>query len=175
MCGRCDHLFDVLRAYSCLNTSLGYCQGMAPVVGGLMAVLFNDDLLAAEDDRASTLNELAFWLLAIILDGHGYARVCGVCGVRVSSFLNRTRPPHTPHTHMFRMSRYYEPGMEGLIKDAALFHEVLALHLPELAAHLDRYRLDVLMYMTPWFLSLYTQLPNWELVLAIYDMVFVEG
>jgi hypothetical protein len=65
--------------------------------------------------------------------------------------------------------------MEGLIKDAALFHEVLALHLPELAAHLDRHRLDVLMYMTPWFLSLYTQLPNWELVLAIYDMVFVEG
>lgn len=141
---KCDHLFDVLKAYSCLNTSLGYCQGMAPVVGGLMAVLFNDDLLAAEDDRTSTLNELAFWLLAIILDGHG-------------------------------MSRYYEPGMEGLIKDAALFHEVLALHLPELAAHLDRHRLDVLMYMTPWFLSLYTQLPNWELVLAIYDMVFVEG
>jgi hypothetical protein len=91
VCGRCDHLFDVLRAYSCLNTSLGYCQGMAPVVGGLMAVLFNDDLLAAEDDRASTLNELAFWLLAIILDGHGYACMCGVCGVRVPSFLNRTR------------------------------------------------------------------------------------
>jgi hypothetical protein len=65
--------------------------------------------------------------------------------------------------------------MEGLIKDASLFHDVLAIHLPELSAHLDLYKLDVLMYMTPWFLSLYTHLPNWELVLAIYDMVFVEG
>jgi hypothetical protein len=99
VCGRCDHLFDVLKAYSCLNTSLGYCQGMAPVVGGLMAVLFNDDLLAAEDDRTSTLNELAFWLLAIILDGHGYARAYAACVVitqphTLTARARRTRAPH---------------------------------------------------------------------------------
>lgn len=65
--------------------------------------------------------------------------------------------------------------MEGLIKDAAIFHDVLEIHLPQLAAHLDRYKLDVLMYMTPWFLSMFTHFPNWELVLTIYDMFFVEG
>jgi len=65
--------------------------------------------------------------------------------------------------------------MEGLIKDSAIFQEVLAMHLPDLASHLAYYKVDVLMYMTPWFLSMYTQLPNWELVLSIYDTVLVEG
>lgn len=73
------------------------------------------------------------------------------------------------------MSRYYEPGMEGLIKDASMFHDMLAIHLPQLSTHLDMYKLDALMYMTPWFLSMFTHLPNWELVLLIYDMFFVEG
>ncbi len=36
-------------------------------------------------------------------------------------------------------------------------------------------KLDGLMYLTPWFLSMYTSLANWELVLAIFDMFFVEG
>lgn len=65
--------------------------------------------------------------------------------------------------------------MAGLIKDASVFHDVLAVHLPELSAHLDKYKLDSLMYMTPWFLSLYTHLPNWDLVLTVFDMFLVEG
>jgi hypothetical protein len=91
LASRCDHLFDVLKAYSCMNTTLGYCQGMAPVVGGLMSVLFNDGLLAAEDNRTSTLNELAFWLLAIILDGHGCVSIVLV--------VTLARPHTRTHTH----------------------------------------------------------------------------
>lgn len=73
---RCKHLFDILKAYSNYNTTVGYCQGMAPVVGGLMAVVFNDKLIASEDDFASR-NELIFWLLATMLDGYRY--IISIC------------------------------------------------------------------------------------------------
>lgn len=45
---------------------------MAPLVGGLMTVVFNDQKCFPDtnEDLSSLRNELVFWLLATILDGH---------------------------------------------------------------------------------------------------------
>ena len=32
-----------------------------------------------------------------------------------------------------------------------------------------------LMYLTPWFMALFTSLPCWDAVLAIWDMILLEG
>lgn len=37
------------------------------------------------------------------------------------------------------------------------------------------YNLDPLMYVTPWFMCLFTSLPCWDCVLAIWDLMFLEG
>ena len=34
---------------------------------------------------------------------------------------------------------------------------------------------ESLMYLTPWFMSVYTSLPCWDTVLAIWDLLLLHG
>jgi len=75
----------------------------------------------------------------------------------------------------YKMADYYEPKMRGFLRDAVTFYAILRSSAAILAKHLDMSNVNVLLYIAPWFLSLYANLPDWELVLCIFDFFFVEG
>lgn len=39
----------------------------------------------------------------------------------------------------------------------------------------ESFGIDTLLYLTPWFMCLYTGLPTWQTVLRIWDLFFLEG
>ena len=66
---------------------------------------------------------------------------------------------------------FYRPGMEGMLGAAEAFGGMLVRELPALAGHLAAQQVDVLLYATQWFLSLFTTLRDWEATLLAFDPV----
>ncbi len=84
---------------------------MGPVVGCMLTQIEN--------------TEDVFWLLVTMLDKHQYASLLAL--LAIECFVNIFGD---------RMARYYEPGMEGLMKDVHAFNYLLPEVLPNVARHL---------------------------------------
>jgi len=76
---------------------------------------------------------------------------------------------------MKKLESYYQPNMKGVLNDNKVFGHVLRHALPELYNHLQSYKIDTLLFCSRWFLSLFTDFPNWETVLRIWDIFFLQG
>jgi hypothetical protein len=70
---------------------------------------------------------------------------------------------------------YYCTSMCGLLEDSKIFQKIFEIHLPQMAVHLKKNSVDVILFVTPWFLSLFTGITRWSAVLLFFDMLFVEG
>lgn len=73
------------------------------------------------------------------------------------------------------LEAFYNPKMSKLIENAQMFDRILSAHLPNLAAHLAQHKMDSLLYVTPWWVCTFTGLPNWEVVMRIWDCFIWEG
>lgn len=70
----------------------------------------------------------------------------------------------------------YDARVSGMIKDGKIFERLLAERLPSLAAHLERHTISSLLYITPWFMTLFTHISApWCTVLRIWDVIALEG
>ncbi|KAG0072606.1 hypothetical protein BGZ92_004030, partial [Podila epicladia] len=73
------------------------------------------------------------------------------------------------------MQEYYTPTLRQLRIDAQVFEQILRAHDPKLAEFLQQNEVMPLMYMTPWFLTLFTLSLPWASVLQVWDIFYFDG
>ncbi|KAF8975871.1 hypothetical protein BGZ46_008776, partial [Entomortierella lignicola] len=73
------------------------------------------------------------------------------------------------------MQDYYTPSLRQLRIDAQVFGRLLKDQDPALADHLEKNDVIPLMYMTQWFMTLYTMSLPWASVLLVWDVFYFDG
>ncbi|KAG0344275.1 hypothetical protein BG004_004606 [Podila humilis] len=74
------------------------------------------------------------------------------------------------------MQEYYTPTLRQLRIDAQVFDQILRAQDPKLAEYLhQKNEVMPLMYMTPWFLTLFTMSLPWASVLQVWDIFYFDG
>ncbi|KAF9425277.1 hypothetical protein BGZ76_003354, partial [Entomortierella beljakovae] len=73
------------------------------------------------------------------------------------------------------MQDYYTPSLRQLRIDAQVFERLLKDQDPALAEHLAKNDVIPLMYMTQWFMTLYTMSLPWASVLLVWDVFYYDG
>ncbi|KAG0006938.1 hypothetical protein BGZ65_001546 [Modicella reniformis] len=73
------------------------------------------------------------------------------------------------------MQDYYTPSLRQLRIDAQVFERLLKVQDPPLADHLEKNDVIPLMYMTQWFMTLYTMSLPWASVLRVWDVFYFDG
>lgn len=121
-------LFQVLKAYSILNSSVGYCQAQAPLAAFLLMQM---------------PAEQAFWCLVSICDKY--------------------------------LGGYYSQGMETLQVDGDILFGLLKKVAPNIYKHLKKQKVEPILYMTEWFLCVFTRTLPWDTILRVWDMFLCEG
>eukprot|EP00468_Gymnochlora_sp_CCMP2014_P006431 CAMPEP_0167751108 /NCGR_PEP_ID=MMETSP0110_2-20121227/6374_1 /TAXON_ID=629695 /ORGANISM="Gymnochlora sp., Strain CCMP2014" /LENGTH=763 /DNA_ID=CAMNT_0007636525 /DNA_START=204 /DNA_END=2493 /DNA_ORIENTATION=+ len=138
-------LREVLTAYAIHNPKVGYCQSMNFICAVIL--LFCTNL------------EDAFWLFAETIEN-----LCCVIP-RESSVLPKGSSPIL----------YHQQDLAGVIIDQAVFRELISRHLPKIAAQLELLEMNIDAVSTNWIMCLFaTSLPI-EVVLHIWDCIFLEG
>ncbi|MBN3291054.1 TB10C protein, partial [Polypterus senegalus] len=89
--------------------------------------------------------EDAFWTLVALLDGPNY------------------------------LAGLFDQSLLKIQHNAKIFQELLKHKLPQLYQHIDSLGVTALHFVTPWFLTLFTSLPCWDTVLAIWDLIMLKG
>ncbi|KAI9481696.1 MAG: rab-GTPase-TBC domain-containing protein [Benjaminiella poitrasii] len=119
----------VLKAYSLYDSLVGYCQGLAFLVGPLLL---------------NMPEQQAFCVFVRIME-------------------------------TYEMRTMFTLNMEGLQLRLYQFSSLLDQILPDLANFLRFHEVNVPMYASQWFLTLFAYAFPMELILRIYDIVFAEG
>ncbi|XP_013421030.1 TBC1 domain family member 10B-like [Lingula anatina] len=70
---------------------------------------------------------------------------------------------------------FFDSHLKKVQSHASVFKKLLKDRLPSLSQLLDSKDLDPLLYITPWFMGLFTSLPSWDTVLGIWDRLMLEG
>ncbi|GJJ70710.1 TBC1 domain family member 10 [Entomortierella parvispora] len=73
------------------------------------------------------------------------------------------------------MQDYYTPTLRQLRIDAQVFERLLKDQDPVLADHLQKNDVIPLMYMTQWFMTLFTMSLPWASVLRVWDIFYFDG
>jgi len=121
-------LYNVLKAYSVLHPTDGYCQAQAPIAALLLM---------------NMPGEWAFWCLVSICDKY--------------------------------IPGYYSPGMEAIQLDGDILNGLLKKVAPGVHRHLKSQGVDPILYMTEWFLCIFSRSLPWSSVLRVWDMFICEG
>lgn len=69
------------------------------------------------------------------------------------------------------LNKYFEPGMQALIDDTRKLSRVFEMINPQLAISLRDQGIDMIMFTSRWFLTLFTDLPEWSHVLRLWDVI----
>ncbi|KAF9976304.1 hypothetical protein BGZ73_008792 [Actinomortierella ambigua] len=73
------------------------------------------------------------------------------------------------------LQNYYTPNLLQLRIDANVFDLLLKEHDPVLREHLAKNDIIPVLYMTPWFLTLFTMSLPWASVLRVWDIFYFDG
>lgn len=73
------------------------------------------------------------------------------------------------------LAEYFTPGMEMLQRDSGMLHALLKKTSPSVYRHLDKHKVEPLLYMTDWFLCAMTRTLPWDTLLRIWDCFLCEG
>ncbi|XP_020620810.1 uncharacterized protein LOC110058501 [Orbicella faveolata] len=73
------------------------------------------------------------------------------------------------------LAGYFNDSLGKIQRHAAVFERLMRQRRTKLYKHLEAQCVLPLMYLTPWFMALFTSLPCWDAVLAIWDMLLLEG
>ncbi|KAI8975302.1 rab-GTPase-TBC domain-containing protein [Mycotypha africana] len=119
----------VLKAYSLYDSLVGYCQGLAFLVGPLLL---------------NMPEQQAFCVFVRLME-------------------------------TYEMRTMFTLNMEGLQLRLYQFSSLLDQILPSLSNYLKANEVNVPMYASQWFLTLFAYAFPMELILRIYDIVFAEG
>ncbi|KAG7492210.1 hypothetical protein MATL_G00011970 [Megalops atlanticus] len=70
---------------------------------------------------------------------------------------------------------YYSAGLEAIQLDGEIFFSLLRRVCPMAYRHLKKFKIDPILYMTEWFMCIFSRTLPWACVLRIWDMFFCEG
>ncbi|KAL3856753.1 hypothetical protein ACJMK2_011475 [Sinanodonta woodiana] len=70
---------------------------------------------------------------------------------------------------------YYSPGLEAVQVDGEVLFGLLKKTNPSIYKHLKKHRVEPLLYMTEWFMCIFSRTLPWSCVLRVWDMFFCEG
>jgi len=70
---------------------------------------------------------------------------------------------------------FYHPSMAALVEGNNVFWKLLKCHNPTVHAHLETLQAQVMIFVTKWYLTLFTDLNNWRTVLRLWDIIIYEG
>ena len=70
---------------------------------------------------------------------------------------------------------YYSQNLARVQVDADVFSKLVVETEPELGAHLEQLGIHPLMYVTPWFMCVFTSLPCWDAVMNVWDLLVFKG
>lgn len=70
---------------------------------------------------------------------------------------------------------YYSPGLEAVQLDGQVLFSLLRKVSVVAYKHLKKHEVDPLLYMTEWFMCLFSRTLPWATVLRVWDMFFSEG
>ncbi|KAG0322587.1 hypothetical protein BGZ99_003244 [Dissophora globulifera] len=73
------------------------------------------------------------------------------------------------------LNEYFTPTLRQLRIDAQVFERLLKSQDPRLAQHLHRNDVSPIMYITQWFLTLFTMSLPWASVLRVWDVFYFDG
>ncbi|XP_069021639.1 TBC1 domain family member 10B isoform X1 [Embiotoca jacksoni] len=70
---------------------------------------------------------------------------------------------------------YYSAGLEAIQLDGEIFFCLLRRTCPMAYRHLKKFKIDPILYMTEWFMCIFSRTLPWASVLRVWDMFFCEG
>ncbi|RUS79286.1 hypothetical protein EGW08_012941 [Elysia chlorotica] len=70
---------------------------------------------------------------------------------------------------------YYSPGLEAIQLDGDILFGLLKKTSPSLHKHMRKQHIEPIMYMTEWFMCVYTRTLSWTIVLRLWDQFLCEG
>ncbi|KAM4011735.1 uncharacterized protein ACNLHF_005748 [Anomaloglossus baeobatrachus] len=70
---------------------------------------------------------------------------------------------------------YYSAGLEAIQLDGEIFFALLRRICPMAYRHLKKFKIDPILYMTEWFMCIFSRTLPWSSVLRVWDMFFCEG
>ncbi|OCT61828.1 TBC1 domain family member 10B [Xenopus laevis] len=70
---------------------------------------------------------------------------------------------------------YYSAGLEAIQLDGEIFFALLRKVCPMAYRHLRKFKIDPILYMTEWFMCIFSRTLPWASVLRVWDMFFCEG
>ncbi|KAJ7989546.1 hypothetical protein DPEC_G00305660 [Dallia pectoralis] len=91
---------------------------------------------------------------------------------------------HMPAEHAFwclvqicetYLPGYYSAGLEAIQLDGEIFFSLLRRVCPMAYRHLKKFKIDPILYMTEWFMCVFSRTLPWACVLRVWDMFFCEG
>ncbi|XP_687788.6 uncharacterized protein si:ch211-266k8.4 [Danio rerio] len=73
------------------------------------------------------------------------------------------------------LSELFDSSMKKIQHQALVFHQLLKHRKPLLFQHLETLGVSCVHFIMQWFLTLFTSLPCWDSVLAIWDLIMLHG
>ncbi|XP_059402499.1 TBC1 domain family member 8-like [Carassius carassius] len=73
------------------------------------------------------------------------------------------------------LSALFDSTLNKIQHQALIFHQLLKHRKPLLFQHLETLGVSSLHFIMQWFLTLFTSLPCWDSVLAIWDLIMLHG
>ncbi|KAK2164928.1 hypothetical protein LSH36_57g01030 [Paralvinella palmiformis] len=70
---------------------------------------------------------------------------------------------------------YYSSGLEAVQTDGDVLFGLLKKVSPATYKHLKKQKIEPILYMTEWFMCIFTRTLPWASVLRVWDMFFCEG
>lgn len=70
---------------------------------------------------------------------------------------------------------YYSAGLEAVQVDGDVLFGLLKKVVPSIYKHLKKHRIEPILYVTEWFMCVFTRTLPWSTVLRVWDMFFCEG
>ncbi|KAF3696024.1 TBC1 domain family member 10A EBP50-PDX interactor of 64 kDa [Channa argus] len=70
---------------------------------------------------------------------------------------------------------YYSPGLEAIQLDGEILFALLRRISPLAFRHLERHKIDPILYMTEWFMCAFSRTLPWASVLRVWDMFLCDG
>ncbi|XP_076845210.1 TBC1 domain family member 10A [Brachyhypopomus gauderio] len=70
---------------------------------------------------------------------------------------------------------YYSAGLEAIQLDGEILNALLRRVCPVAYRHLDKHKIEPILYMTEWFMCAFSRTLPWASVLRVWDMFFCDG
>lgn len=70
---------------------------------------------------------------------------------------------------------YYSPGLEAIQLDGEILFALLRRASPLAYRHLEKHKIDPILYMTEWFMCAFSRTLPWASVLRVWDMFLCDG